>query len=432
MSSTRSRSAGLRIGKTASRKNRSSRNVPVSTAFAEVLVGRREHANVDVNDVLAADARDVPGLHGAQHLGLRHELHVADLVEEERSPVGLLEETAALEHRAGERALLVAEQLALDELPRDRRAVHLHEGAVGARAEAVQGAGDKLLAGAALAGDEDRGLGGGDLLELPEEALDDRAAADHLVAEELLLGDPGELLPHLGGIEHVAHADEHALSRERLLEEIARPELDGLHRVVHGGVPADDDDGQIARALVAADLRQRVEAAHVRQLDVEDGQVDRGVRAGQHRQRLRGGLGAEHAVSLALEHELQRAPDVLLVVDDEHRSRGGAARRGARRAHGRGRGSVVGHRRPLRPLARSGAAGSRGPARRGGSRRGRERWSRTPAGRRPTCASGGTFARAARAPRRSGPSRPRCRTGSPRRPERSCEARTGCARPAAS
>ena len=97
MSSTRSRSAGLRIGKTARRKKRSSRKVPPSTRLGQVLVGRREDAHVDVDDVLAAHARDLARLHGAQHLGLRDELHVADLVEEERAAVRLLEEAAALE-----------------------------------------------------------------------------------------------------------------------------------------------------------------------------------------------------------------------------------------------------------------------------------------------------------------------------------------------
>ncbi len=88
MSSTRSRRAGLRIGNTARRKNRSSRNRPVSTALAEVLVGRGEHAHVDVDHVLAADARDLPRLDGPQDLGLRDEIHVADLVEEQRTRRG--------------------------------------------------------------------------------------------------------------------------------------------------------------------------------------------------------------------------------------------------------------------------------------------------------------------------------------------------------
>ena len=53
-------------------------------------------------------------------------------------------------------------------------------------------------------------------------------------------------------------------------------------------------------------------------------EVDRRVRARQDRQRLLRGLGAEDLVALALEHELQRAADVLLVVDDEN----GLLRRG--------------------------------------------------------------------------------------------------------
>ena len=47
---------------------------------------------------------------------------------------------------AGEGAPLVAEELALDELARDGGAVDLHEGSVGARREAVDGARDELLA----------------------------------------------------------------------------------------------------------------------------------------------------------------------------------------------------------------------------------------------------------------------------------------------
>src|SRR5205085_3113460 len=125
--------------------------------LAEVLVRRREDAHVDVDDVLAADARDLAALERAEHLRLRHEIHVADLVEEERAAVRLLEEAAALALRAGERALLVTEELALDELARDRRAVHLHERLLLARAEPVDRPRDELLAGAALSRDEHAG-----------------------------------------------------------------------------------------------------------------------------------------------------------------------------------------------------------------------------------------------------------------------------------
>ncbi len=76
--------------------------------------------------------------------------HVADLVEEERAAVRLAEPARALVDRAGERALDVAEKLALQQFRRDGRAVDRDEGLARARAVAVQGAGDLLLARAGL------------------------------------------------------------------------------------------------------------------------------------------------------------------------------------------------------------------------------------------------------------------------------------------
>ena len=54
----------------------------------------------------------------------RSSLQIADLVEEERAAIGELELADALLQRTGERALLVAEQRALDEIARNRRHVH--------------------------------------------------------------------------------------------------------------------------------------------------------------------------------------------------------------------------------------------------------------------------------------------------------------------
>ena len=62
------------------------------------------------------------------------ERHVADLVEEEGAAVGLLEAApVAPLVRAGEGALLVAEQLALEERLGQRGAVDRHEGAASRR-----------------------------------------------------------------------------------------------------------------------------------------------------------------------------------------------------------------------------------------------------------------------------------------------------------
>ena len=83
---------------------------------------------------------------------------LADLVEEERAAVGLREEAAAGAVGAGEGALGVAEELALEQRLRDRGAVHRHEGLVAARRLRVDRAREHLLAGAALAREQHRGL----------------------------------------------------------------------------------------------------------------------------------------------------------------------------------------------------------------------------------------------------------------------------------
>src|SRR5204863_352965 len=79
---------------------------------------------------------------------------LADVVEEERAALGELDAAAAPRERAGERAALVPEQLALEQLLGQRRAVDGDEWSARALAPAVDRARRQLLAGAALAEQE--------------------------------------------------------------------------------------------------------------------------------------------------------------------------------------------------------------------------------------------------------------------------------------
>src|SRR6185312_4974580 len=97
--------------------------------------------------------------------------HLRHFVEEQRAAVGALEEAAMLAVRAGEAPLLVAEQLAFDELRRDRAAVDRQEGLQPPAADFMDRLRDDFLAGAALARDEHGRTGGGDALELVVQAL---------------------------------------------------------------------------------------------------------------------------------------------------------------------------------------------------------------------------------------------------------------------
>src|SRR2546426_711377 len=151
----------------------------------EVLVGGREDAHVDLQGAVAADPLELALLQDAQDLGLRLRPHVADLVEEERPAVGDLELALARRDRPREGALLVTEELALDQLARERRAVHLDERLRAPRAVVVERVGDQLLPCAARAADEDRQIRVRHLADHVEHPLHRRALADHALQAEV-------------------------------------------------------------------------------------------------------------------------------------------------------------------------------------------------------------------------------------------------------
>src|SRR5439155_109224 len=82
---------------------------------AQDAVGRRDDAHVDRARRAAADAQDLALLQHAQELHLDVGRDLGDLVEEERAAVGALEAAGARRDGARERALLVAEELALED-----------------------------------------------------------------------------------------------------------------------------------------------------------------------------------------------------------------------------------------------------------------------------------------------------------------------------
>src|SRR6185436_11579341 len=146
---------------------------------AEIAVGGGDHAEVDLERLGAADAPHLLALEHAQELGLHRERQLADLVEEHRAAVRALERAGVRVGGAGERAALVAEQLALDQVRRDRAAVEHDERALLARRVVVQRLGDQLLARAGLAGDQHRGVGARELLEPREQLAHLDRAPDH-------------------------------------------------------------------------------------------------------------------------------------------------------------------------------------------------------------------------------------------------------------
>ena len=90
----------------------------------QMLVGRGDDADVDLDRPAGADPRHLAIFDRAQQPVLRRAGEGRQLVEEERAAIGLLEPPLPGLGGAGEAACLVAEQFRLDQRLGERGAVH--------------------------------------------------------------------------------------------------------------------------------------------------------------------------------------------------------------------------------------------------------------------------------------------------------------------
>ena len=232
-------------------------------------VGGRDQAHVDLDRLRAAQPLELALLQDPQQLDLGRRVQVADLVQEQRAPLGELESPLLARLGAGERAPLVAEQLRLDERVGQRGAAHLDERLPGPRRVVVDGVGDELLAGPRLAAHEHRGVGRRHLRDLGVDLPHGAAGADdvgevvallELAAQvDVLLGQPLALgvdevvdADGLGdhGRDHVEELDV-ALVVAPLLER--QVDADGPHRLLAlAGLDGDADEADVAPVEVLA------------------------------------------------------------------------------------------------------------------------------------------------------------------------------------
>jgi hypothetical protein len=124
----------------------------------QVNVRQRQEPRVHAHRPAAAEPLELAPLDDAQKLRLRVARQVRYLVEDERALVRGLEPAGLRRRGPRERAALVAEQLGLQQLGRQRRAVYLDERPQRPRAHRVDEEGEGVLAHARLAGDEHVGV----------------------------------------------------------------------------------------------------------------------------------------------------------------------------------------------------------------------------------------------------------------------------------
>ena len=197
--------------------------------------------------LITPDSLEPPLLEHAQQLHLHRHGDIADLVEEQGPPVGQLEPPLALGRRAGERALLMAEQLALEQRLGQRRAVDGHErpGTVSGR-RLMDRLGDLLLAGPRLSLDQDGGRGLRDVPDQLEDVEHPRTLAED-VPERVPLADLG---PEGGQFVLQGPFAQGALDQQaemlgvgRLGQEIVGTHPHGLHGFIDTAMAGGHDDG---------------------------------------------------------------------------------------------------------------------------------------------------------------------------------------------
>src|SRR5271168_5313523 len=134
----------------------------VGNLTVEIAIGGGNDADVDGNFSGAADGADGALLEHAQQFDLHGHGHLADFVEKNCALVGDFEEATLVLVGSGEGAFDIAEEFAFEQGFGEGPAVDRDKGFAGPRRAGMDGAGDELFAGPALAVDQDRAAGGGD------------------------------------------------------------------------------------------------------------------------------------------------------------------------------------------------------------------------------------------------------------------------------
>ena len=286
---------------------------------SQVAVGGADDAHIHLHRPFGADGIDFALLQGAQQLDLHVQAKLADLVQEQGTAVGFLEFAQMLVAGAGERALFVAEQDALDQVFRDGAAIDGDERLSRTRARALDGARDQLLAGAAFAFDQDGDVGLGRARSQAEDLFHLGAGRHQVLEGELVVGLLLQLLDlarKRADLELVADRNGDAFGAGGLDQEIVGAGAHRLHGAVDAAARGQHDHRQVG--IGCAQLGQHLQPAHVGHHQVQQHQRDlfAARTVDQVQRRAAAGRGDDlHAA--AGDRRFQQSPLHGIVVNDK-------------------------------------------------------------------------------------------------------------------
>ena len=220
----------------------------------------------------------------------------------------------------------MAEEGGLEQVGRDSAGVDRDEGLVAARAVLVDGFGNKLLAGAGFALQQDGRARGRDLGDGVEEAQHGLGFSDDVFEVVALLEGPLELDDlGLGAVarDGGANVGQQLFVVPRLLDEVFSASSDRVHHVADRAEGGDHDDGQVG--VHGRDTRQQVDAGLAGQREVEQQQVKLVVR--QDVEAFGAILCERDGEALEREEGVEGLADAGLVIDDEQARGSGGGKR---------------------------------------------------------------------------------------------------------
>ena len=213
-------------------------------------------------------------LQNPQQFGLQPKGEVADLIEQDGAADGFFEKALLVLGGIGKGPLAVAEELAFQDGLGQGRAVDHHHLPGAALAEAVDGPGGHLFAGAALSQEQHRHVRAGQHLDRGENLAHFHPRTDHFVertaARDGLL--QANIFPQqtiaLQGFAQQAHQ---FLLLEGLADKIVGSLLDGLHGLLDGAEGRHEDHRDERVPLL--DFPCQGHAVHARHADVRQDHV---------------------------------------------------------------------------------------------------------------------------------------------------------------
>ncbi len=279
-------------------------------------MGGRDDADVHLLGPVTPYGAHLALLEHTQQLGLRAEVQLRDLVEEERTAVRFTEEPTARHARAGEGAFVVSEELGIRQIQREGRTVEAHEGRMRTRTGTHDGLGQALLSGAALPRDQHRDVLARDSLHHQREPLHGRRRKHHRPRERELCGELRVVDAQAYRIRRALHHREQLFGLEGLPKIVEGPHLHRLDRGPLGSMRGDQDD--FGREGAFSQSTQELEAIHLWHPQVGEDQMMMsliGVIVGG--ERARSVRCIRHLEARVLQDAPERVSNTFVVIHDQ-------------------------------------------------------------------------------------------------------------------